>query len=68
MNNITCNFLGDEKKKKKKMNSVFIPSNDIGEICLDSRDLYCYMLNSSYFNINKEIPFFKLFIDMASFV
>ena len=48
------------------MNSVFIPSNGIGEIRLDSRDLYWYMLNSSYFNINKEIPFFKLLIDMAS--
>ena len=40
------------------MNSVFIPSNGIGEIRLDSRDLYWHMLNSSYFNINKEIPFF----------
>ena len=59
-------FLGDEKKKKKKMYSVFIPSNSIGEICLDSRDLYWYMINSSYFNIDKEIPFFKLLIDMAS--
>ena len=48
------------------MNSVFIPSNSIGEICLDSRDLHWYMLNSSYLNINKEIPFFKLLIDMAS--
>ena len=48
------------------MYSVFIPSNSIGEICLDSRDIYWYMLNSSYFNIDKEIPFFKLLIDMAS--
>ena len=48
------------------MNSAFNPSNSIGEIRLDSRDLYWYMLNSSYFNINKEIPFFKLLIDMAS--
>ena len=48
------------------MNSVFIPSNGIGEIRLDSRDLYWYMLNSSYFNINKEIPVFKLLITMAS--
>ena len=67
MKNITCNFfLGDGKKKKKKMNSVFIPSNGIGEIRLESRDLYWYMLNSSYFNINKKIPFFKLLIDMTS--
>ena len=48
------------------MNSVFIPSNGIGEIRLDLRDLYWYMLNLPYFNINKEIPFFKLVIDMAS--
>ena len=48
------------------MNSLFILSNGIGEIRLDSRDLYWYMLNSSYFNINKEIPFFKLLIEMAS--
>ena len=48
------------------MNSVFIPSNGFGEIRLDSRDSYWYMLNSSYFNINKEIPVFKLLIDMAS--
>ena len=48
------------------MNSVFIPSKGFGEIRLDSRDLYWYMLNSSYFNINKEIPVFKLLIGMAS--
>ena len=48
------------------MNSVFIPSHGIAEIRLDSRDLYWYMLNSSYFNVNKEIPFFQLLIDMAS--
>ena len=28
--------------------------------------MYWYMLNSSYFNIKKEIPFFKLLVDMAS--
>ena len=48
------------------MNIVFVPSNGIGENRLDLRDLYWYMLNSSYFNINKEIPVFKLLIDMAS--
>ena len=37
------------------MDDMFIPSHDIGEICLDVRDLYWYMLNSSYFNIEKEI-------------
>ena len=32
---------------------MFIPSHGIGEIRLDVRDLYWYMLNSSYFNIEK---------------
>ena len=45
---------------------MFIPSQAISEIRLDVRDLYWYMLNSSYFNIEKEIPFFKLLVDMAS--
>ena len=45
---------------------MFIPSHGIGEIRLDVRDLYWYMLNSSYFNIEKEISFFKLLVDMAS--
>ena len=48
------------------MDDMFIPSHGIGEICLDVRDLYWYMLNSSYFNIEKEISFFKLLVDMAS--
>ena len=45
---------------------MFIPSHCIGEIRLDVRDLYWYMLNSSYINIEKEISFFKLLVDMAS--
>ena len=48
------------------MDGVFIPSHGIVEILLDVRDLHWYMLNSSYFNIDKEIPFFRLLIDMAS--
>ena len=45
---------------------MFIPSHGIGEIRFDVRHLYWYMLSSSYFNIDKEIPFFKLLVDMAS--
>ena len=66
MKNITCNFFLGDEKIKKKMNGVFIPSHGIGEIRFDTRDLYWYRLNSSYFIINKEISFFKLLIDMAS--
>ena len=48
------------------MDDMFIPSYGIEDIRLDVRDLYWYMLNSSYFNIEKEIPFLKLLVDMAS--
>ena len=48
------------------MDGVLIPSHGIDEILLDVRDLHWYMLNSSYFNIDKEIPFFRLLINMAS--
>ena len=48
------------------MDGMFIPSHGIGEIRLDVSDLYWYMLNSSYFNIEKEITFFKLLVDMTS--
>ena len=47
---------------------MFIPSQGISEIRLDVRDLYWYMLNSSYFNIEKEIPFFKLLVTWLVFV
>ena len=45
---------------------MFIPSHGIGLIHLDVSDLYWYMLNSSYFNIEKEITFFKVLVDMSS--
>ena len=48
------------------MDGVFIPSHGIGEILLDVRDLHWYMLNSSYFSIDKEIPFFIILINMDS--
>ena len=44
---------------------TFIPSHVIGEISLDVRDLYWYM-SLSYFITEKEIPFFKLLVGMAS--
>ena len=47
-------------------NQVFIPSNGIGELYLDVFDMYWYHYKSSYFNIEKEIPFMKLFLNMAS--
>ena len=48
------------------MDNVFISSHGIGELYLDVRDMHWYMLNSSYFNIHKEIPFFRLLLEMAS--
>ena len=48
------------------MDDMFITSYGIEDIRLDVRDLYWYMLNSSYFNIEKEIPFLKPLVDMAS--
>ena len=45
---------------------MFIPSYGIGEIQLDLQDMHWYMLNSSFFEIEKEIPFFRLLFEMAS--
>ena len=45
---------------------VFIPSHGLGEIYLDLSNMHWHMHNSSYFNLKKEIPFFKLLLDMAS--
>ena len=47
-------------------NQVFIPSRGIGELYLDVGNMHWYMHNSSLFNSQKEIPFFKLILDMAS--
>ena len=47
-------------------NQVFIPSHGIGELHLDVGNMHWYMHNSSLFNFQKEIPFFKLILDMAS--
>ena len=56
-------FLG---KKIKMNNQDFIPSHGIGELHLDVGNKYWYLQNSSLFNFQKEIPFFKLILDMAS--
>ena len=53
-------------KKIKMSNQVFIPSHGIGELHLDVGNMHWYMHNSSLFNFQKEIPFFKLILDMAS--
>ena len=47
-------------------NRVFIPSNSIGDLYLDVLDMHWYMYNSICLNFQKEIPFFKLLLDMAS--
>ena len=45
---------------------VFIPSHYLGEIYLHLSNMHWHMHNSSYFNLKKEIPFFRLLLDMAS--
>ena len=47
-------------------NQVFIPSNGTGELCLDVFDMSWYYYKSTLFNTDKEIPFLKLLLDMAS--
>ena len=45
---------------------VFIPSDGLGEIYLDLSNMHWHNHNSSYFNLKKEIQFFKLLFNMAS--
>ena len=47
-------------------NQVFIPSNGIGEVYLDVFDMFWCYHESSFFIIDKEIPFMKLLLDMSS--
>ena len=47
-------------------NQVFIPSNGIGELYLDVFDMHWYCYESTLFNTDKEIPFMKFLLDMAS--
>ena len=48
------------------MSYRFIPSNGVGELYLGVSDMHQYLRASSCFNIDKEIPFLKLFLDIAS--
>ena len=48
------------------MNCVFIPSHGIGEVYIDLSDMYWYMYDSFFYNLKKEIPFFKLLLDLGS--
>ena len=56
-------FLGN---KKFEMNNRFIPSNRVGELHLDVTDMHWYLYDSFYYNLDKEMPFMKLVLDMAS--
>ena len=47
-------------------NQVFNPSNGIGELYFDVFDMHWYHYESFFFNIDKEIPFLKLLLNMAS--
>ena len=65
--NINCKYFYLFLEKKIKMkNQAFIPSRGIGELYLDVGNMHWYMHNSSLFNFQKEILFFKLVLDMAS--
>ena len=54
--NYFCFIIG---KNSKTNNQVFIPSNGIGELYLDVFDMHWYHYESSFFNIDKKIPFMK---------
>ena len=47
-------------------NQVFNPSNGIGELYFDVFDMHWYHYESFFFNIDEEIPFLKLLLNMAS--
>ena len=65
--NMNCKYFHLFLGKKIKMNNqVFIPSHGIGELYHDVGNMHWYMHNSSLFNFQKEIPFFKFILDMAS--
>ena len=48
------------------MNRVFISSHGIGEAYIDYSNMYWYMYGSSFFNLKKEIRFFKLLLNIGS--
>ena len=47
-------------------NLPFIPSHGLREVYLEPRNMHWYMCNSSFYESEKEIPFFKLLLDMKS--
>ena len=59
-------FLFYFNKNSKMNNQVFIPLNGIGELYLDVFDMHWYCYESTLFNTDKEIPFMKFLLDMAS--
>ena len=48
------------------MSYRFIPSNGVGELYLGVSDMHWYLRESSSLNIDKEMPFLKLLLDIAS--
>ena len=56
-------FLGN---KKLKMTHRFIPSNGVGEMYLDVSNMHWYLYESSCYNIDKEIQFMKILLDIVS--
>ena len=64
---ITYNLLFLLEKESVKMNNLsFIPSHGLREIYLEPRNMHWYMCDSSFYDRKKEIPFFKLILDMKS--
>ena len=47
-------------------NQIFIPSHGIGEMYVDVSDIIQYYYESTLFNIDKEVLFMKLLLDMSS--
>ena len=47
-------------------NLSFIPSHGLREIYLEPRNMHWHMYDSSFYDRKKEIPFFKLILDMKS--
>ena len=48
------------------MSYRFIPTNGVGELYLGVSDMHWYLRESFCFNIDKEMPFLKLLLDIAS--
>ena len=48
------------------MTHAFIPCQGIGEVFVNVTDTYWEMYNSSFNNLKKETPFFKLLLELGS--